>query len=595
MILETLCKRYEDLVKKGKIPLKGWSNEKVSFALKLDENGSIIELVDLRKEEVRGKKKILKPIILQVPEKTKRGSNIDGQFLSDTSSYFLGIDKKGKSERSAMCFKAAKELHLKILKDCNSPMAIAIKNYFNNNNMPHDIEKYEVIKENLNEIIEANSLIFMYQDKFSTEEEKIKKAWYDFSQNSDSIVKGQCLVTGKFDNIARLHPFIKTVSGCLASGGNIVAFNKGNEAFESYGHKDSQGYNACVSEYAAFAYTTALNDLLQDKNHVKHFGGKNCPTTLVYWSEDNLPYYQDVFGEFVFGDNKFDVNNQVIENTLKSINDKKTINYNGIELNTEIPFYILGLSPNVSRISIRFFIEGKFGDILKNIINHYRDMEIQGLKENLFIPLWKLGGSLLNSKSKENNLSPALAGEIMQSIFSGCNYPAALLSSVIMRIRADTDYKDNKGMLNYKISYERCSIIKAYLVRNKGRIISMNLNEAENNTAYLLGRLFAIFEVAYKTSVGGEGYSTIKNKYFNAFCANPARVFPALYKLSSIHLAKIRGGLMIYYEKMIKEIMERLTNPLPDALSLEEQGVLILGYHHQIQKIYTKKEELGNE
>lgn len=63
----------------------------------------------------------------------------------------------------------------------------------------------------------------------------------------------RCLITGKEAGIARIHPAIKGVMGAQAAGAALVSFNA--PAFCSYGHE--QGANAPVSEYAAFAYTTA--------------------------------------------------------------------------------------------------------------------------------------------------------------------------------------------------------------------------------------------------------------------------------------------------------------------------------------------------
>ena len=45
-----------------------------------------------------------------------------------------------------------------------------------------------------------------------------------------------------------------------------------------------------------------------------------------------------------------------------------------IDLNQR--FYILCLAPNAARLSIRFFYENSFGNILKNLSDHYERMAI---------------------------------------------------------------------------------------------------------------------------------------------------------------------------------------------------------------------------
>ena len=83
---------------------------------------------------------------------------------------------------------------------------------------------------------------------------------------------------GEQARIALTHPTMGGVRGAQSSGAAIVSFNQ--EAFKSYG-KD-QGANAPVSEHAAFAYTTALNDLLRKDGPQKVQIGD---ATTVYWAE----------------------------------------------------------------------------------------------------------------------------------------------------------------------------------------------------------------------------------------------------------------------------------------------------------------------
>ncbi|MFQ8843280.1 MAG: type I-C CRISPR-associated protein Cas8c/Csd1 [Clostridium fessum] len=67
----------------------------------------------------------------------------------------------------------------------------------------------------------------------------------------------------------------------------MVSFNA--PAFESYGKE--QSYNAPVGKYAEFAYTTALNYLLSQRNYTFQLGD----TMVVYWAENGQKAYQDVF------------------------------------------------------------------------------------------------------------------------------------------------------------------------------------------------------------------------------------------------------------------------------------------------------------
>ena len=118
----------------------------------------------------------------------------------------------------------------------------------------------------------------------------------------------------------------------------------------------------------------------------------------------------------------------------------------------------------------------------------------------------------------------------------------------------------------------------------------MSLNEATNNTAYLLGRLFAILEVLQKNANPGIN-ATIKDRYFSSACATPASVFPTLLKLAQNHLKKLEGKKW-FYEKKISEIFEKLDGvSMPNNLTLEEQGIFIIGYYHQNNDFYKKAED----
>lgn len=130
MILQALVQYYEDLLANGKITRPGWTSAKVSWALELDENGQLMVLHPLQQEEKRGKKTVLAPCQLQVPEQVKRSSGVAANFLCDNSAYMLGIDGKGKPERAMQCFAAAKELHLAILQNVPGQAAQAVRNFY---------------------------------------------------------------------------------------------------------------------------------------------------------------------------------------------------------------------------------------------------------------------------------------------------------------------------------------------------------------------------------------------------------------------------------------------------------------------------------
>lgn len=119
----------------------------------------------------------------------------------------------------------------------------------------------------------------------------------------------------------------------------------------------------------------------------------------------------------------------------------------------------------------------------------------------------------------------------------------------------------------------------------------MALNEQSTIPAYLLGRLFAVLEKVQQEAIGTMNAS-IKDRYFTSACASPRSVFPTLLRLSQHHIAKAEHGYAS--DRRIQNILNLLDvekNPIPARLTLDEQGVFILGYYHQRADFYTKKTE----
>ena len=115
MILQALTQYYEDLLRLGKINRPGWSKQKLNYSLLLSEEGELLQLLHLQQEVQRGNKTVLGPQEMWVPSPVKRSSGIRPNFLCDTSSYLLGVDGKGRANRSIDCFAASKALHLQLL------------------------------------------------------------------------------------------------------------------------------------------------------------------------------------------------------------------------------------------------------------------------------------------------------------------------------------------------------------------------------------------------------------------------------------------------------------------------------------------------
>lgn len=596
MILQALVHLYDELCKQGKIAEEGWGIAKVSHRIVLDEDGHLQGIVSAKKKVQRGRKEIEVPSEMIVPLPVTRSSGVKANFLCDNSSYFFGKDDKGKPIRAKQCFEAAKEKHHQILDDCESKAARSVLRFFDTWDVDKAAEN-PILKENWDDIATSN-FIFQVDGRDVLEDEAVRAAWNRCSESDETGTdkeQGICLVTGKENQpISILHPKIKGVQGAQSSGANLVSFNA--TAFCSYGYDGMQGENAPVSERAAFAYGTALNHLLADKAHAKQMGD----TTVVYWSEHAIDACQDCFMSFL-SDTVDGMDDVTLDSIMEKMRNGLPASLEGVEISPDEPFYILGLSPNAARISVRFFLRNTFGETMAHMMAHQERLTLSGPAwESGKIPLWKLIKAAENPNSDKSGLSPLLAGSLMRSVLQDSPYPEALFQHVMMRIFADQDKTDDKGQItSYKIGYVRAAFIKAYLLKNRVQHwegqIQMAVNENCTSIAYVLGRLFSVLENVQEKANPGIN-ATIKDRYFNGACATPAVVFPTLLKLSNAHLGKLEAGQAVYFNKKLGALMEKIPMPdtgvpFPARLSLEEQGAFVLGYYQETQSRYGKKED----
>lgn len=574
MILQALTRYYEDLLSRGEIAAPGWAPAKISFALCLNENGALTQIVPTMDEVSKGKKTVFQPQLITLPAAVKRTVSIAANFLWDNSAYLLGIDQKGDPERSLKCFAAAAKLHLAVLDSVDSPNARAILAFFDTWKPEHAAEHPALIRQ-LDDVTAGGNLVFRVDGRKVEKDTAICEAWQRYRDGGESGVKMQCLVTGKEDEIAAVHPSVKGVRDAQSSGAALVSFNA--PAFCSYGRE--QNYNAPVGKYAAFAYTAALNHLLADRDHVQHIGD----TTVVCWAEGTDDAYPGFFSAVIGGGTYGGLSDNDLRAALKRLANGLPCDDLGVDPNR--PFYILGLAPNAARLSVRFFLRDSFGKLMENVNAHYARLEIAGVKYSI-LPLWALLNATVRDFKKQVP-SPVVSGATLRAVFSGTPYPVSLMEAVLLRIRAERD-----------ITWGKAAIIKAYYLKNPHEdcpkeVLTVSLNEASTNPAYTLGRLFSVYEAVQQAANPGIN-ATIKDKYFNSAAAMPASIFPVLNNLCQKHLRKLDARQRVYYDKQIMKLKGVLNENYPARMTLAQQGSFDLGYYHQTQKRYTKKEEKEN-
>ena len=571
-ILAALAHAYERL---PNAPPHGFSREKIGFLISLNDDGTPAGMpVDLRLRE--GPKSIA-PLML-VPQPVKRTAGIAPNFLWDKTPYVLGVTA-GEGKRVAEEHAAFVDRHVEALQETDDLGLKALLLFLESWTAEQFAElgwPEEMKDQNVVFALESERR----QNIHIHDRPKARALWAKVSaegERKDAI----CLVTGENSPVSRLHPSIKGVWGAQSSGASIVSFNL--DAFDSYGHE--KGDNAPVSEAATFAYTTTLNHLLEtgSKNRIQ-IGD----ASTVYWADaSDAASAEEAEGIFaaMFTDVDESMQAQKVGAKLQAIRDGQPLRQAAPELEEGVRFYVLALAPNAARLSIRFWFENDFGVIAENYQRFANDMRIEPPPHDGVPALWKY---LVETAvlGKRENVPPNLAGEWMRAILAGTKYPLTLLSTVLMRIRAD-----------HEVSALRASMLKALLVRNFNREVPMALDPDNKDKGYVLGRLFALYEYIQTAALGPRVNATIRDKFYGAASAQPRKVFPLLDRGSANHLSKVgkvSPGRRINLDRQLGQIMEQLSpdaDPFPASLTSEQQALFGLGYYHQRSDFFKPRDD----
>ena len=561
MILQALKEYYDRKAAdpdSGIAPL-GWERKEIPYLIVLREDGSLVRVEDT--QEKVGKKKRAK--VYLVPQAVKRTVGISANLLWDNVEYVTGVVCKGKPERVAAQHQAFVE-RLTELAEC--PAVKPICTFLATSDRQDKLAFFPEWKEAVEGcafvsfmLVGETCPVFNMRDVV----EKINSGKSSIAKVSDGKI---CLVSGRRDVVAKLHPAIKGVQGTNTTGGNIISFNF--PAACSFGK--SQGENAPIGERAAFEYTTALNTLLSKDSRQKMSIGD---ATTVFWSERKTALEDEFFD--LFGEPEKDNPDKGVAAVERLLASVRTGAFSPEDDTTR--FYVLGLAPNSARISVRFWHNETVAEMERRFADWFENLRIaHGPKDKEHLSLWRLLVSIAPLGNSEN-IPPNLAGAVMRSILDGTPYPATLLSSALVRIKADRD-----------VTYPRAKLIKAFLNQNKERKLTVSLDKENTNVGYRLGRLFAILEKIQEEANPGIN-ATIRDKFYASASSTPNAVFGNLMRLKNHHLGKLSQGRAIYFEKLLGEVIAEVPS-FPAHLSLDEQGDFAIGYYHQRQDFFTKKE-----
>lgn len=602
MILQALSNYYQRLLAQGEEGLApfGYSPEKISYEILLAPDGRVVDVNDIR--DTSGKKPL--PRMMNVPQPPKRASNIAPCFLWDKTSYVLGVSVSSK--RADKEHEAFRALHQENLASTDDPGLKALLSFL----AAWTPERFAAtpFKE---EMLDTNVVFRLDGETCYLHERAAAQAILVnlLAAQEEDALTGMCLVTGEQSTLARLHASIKGVTGSQANGASIASFN--DDAYLSYfgslikatstKKENNTGANAPISIQAAFAYTTVLNHLLRRSEHNRQ-RIQIGDTSVVFWAEaanaEDAEQAEFTFASLLNTGPDDGKEAAHVHKVLEKVSKGRPLHEIDPRLHEETRMFVLGLAPNASRISVRFWQEDTLGGFVHRLAEHAQDLHLEPVpwktpptaRRLVLATVPHREGAMPKMDDAFNNL----VGEFMRAILSGGLYPRSLLANTIMRIRTDGH-----------LSGLRAALCKGILVReqrlginHQNEEIPVSLNKQSTSPGYRLGRLFAVLEAAQRSALGGQVNATIRDRFYGAASATPASVFPMLLRNTQNHIAKLRKdkpGLAVNLEKDIQEIIEGLSDSFPRSLRMEEQGRFAIGYYHQSQSRFVKSDAVDTD
>jgi CRISPR-associated protein Csd1 len=575
MIMQALVDYYD---RSDGLPAPGWERRRIPFLIEINREGRFVQLTSLRAGPKAAD--VAASLVPKAEVRSGVKSYEKPNLLWDHIGFVVGHAKSDASSDIALANRQLEHFRLRV-----SEMASAIptnagvravKLFYESNE--HERVRSDLHWEECTGIAGCNVTFRLTDEIDLVIQDTEVRAFVDSKvsggeSSSESSPPAVCLVTGETDIIQRLH---FPIGGVGEKPAPLAAINDGSlPAFSSFGKH--QGENFPIGQRVAFKYSTALNHLLRPDSPQKLRIGD---AVAVFWAQKPDPI-EDTLAQILGGDDNPDAHVQQVKALYEAIRSGTYAEAHG-----STAFYVLGLAPNAARIAVRFWHAAPLSDIAVRITRWFDDLKmVRGTNDPEYPSLFRLLTSVA-VQNKADNIPPRLGGDLVRAIFTGSPYPATWLSAAVQRCRAEQ-----------QVNYLRAATIKAALRRaalpglpaTQPWELKDMLDLANPSPAYRLGRLFATLEKIQEEASPGLN-ATIRERYYGAACSSPVTVFTTLLRLKNHHLAKIASrGRVVNLERLLGEIIGGIDG-FPSQLSLPDQGRFAVGYYHQRQDFFTRKD-----
>ena len=595
MLIRALCDYAEKQADNG-IP-EGWQKQSIHFRILLTSEGDVRDIVDVREPvEIPAKggkmKTVLRPKTVLLPFRTQKTA-IDSNTVEHRPLYIFGLEydtEKGFTADSAKAQKshaAFVQHELAFIGGLDSEICLAYRRFLEKW-VPEEMTQHPALLALGKEYKSAYFGFGLGIGQSNLEDdpqlrERCAQAMRSAQDSGSEQVEAVCCILGERGPVARIHDKISGFPGGQSSGCVLVGMKE--SAFESYGK--TQSYNSNISERAMKLYTKTLNALISDSRHFKKLGD----LVILYFAISADDSAECAWLSDLLTDSPADAEqeNYELDRLMQEVRQGRLNALAEQGFDPAVTFYIAGLTPNATRLCQKFIVRDSFGAIVQHLAQFQQELRIGAHTKQ--ISFRQIEKQLISPKAKDDKVPPPLMTALMLAAINGTRYPDGLLSTVIRRVKTDSNEEKNRFI---RLNDIRAGIIKACLNRKaKKEEIKLAWDEQNRNPAYLCGGLFAVYEKIQQDASGGGLNRTIKDAYFASACSRPASVMPKLAMLSQNHLKKLTEGGNVYYQRMIGSLMEGLADAFPATLSLDDQGRFIIGYYHMNRKLWsgTEKQE----
>ncbi|HPB31427.1 MAG TPA: type I-C CRISPR-associated protein Cas8c/Csd1 [Candidatus Sumerlaeota bacterium] len=560
----------------------GFKPKDVRWLIVLDDNGQFLDIMELGDTDDRRNKgrSFLSPDMSQ--PQMKSGGIIKSHFLTDALDVVLLYGKNADDPKTIKKHEYFKNFLL--LASSSMPVLKIMSDVLT------DADKIELIRQRAAEkkIKDTDKITFQIGDILPLETSDWHDWWRSFLKNlsgqsgdqQQTLVSGsmRCFISGGLVDPEKTHPKISGLGdvGGQASGSVMIGFDK--DSFASYNLEQSK--NAAVSVTMAAAYRAALDHLI--KNSAKRFGG----VKIIHWFKGKIADQDDPLSWLEETGEQAELN--AIARARKMLESIHSGERPDLKENY---YYSMTMSGAGGRVMLRDWMEGRFENLVENILCWFEDLSIVNVKDGALAPPCKFLAVLGSTVRVLDDLAAPHIAAMLRVAIRQEMIPMHFLAAALNR------FKINAIQDNY-IHAASPGLLKAYHIRknrmkgglNMSDVLKPGLNEDHPDPAYHCGRLMAVLAALQRSALGDVGAGIIQ-RYYAAASATPALVLGRLTRTSQFHLDKLEGGLRYWYQDKIASIWSRIRDYPPRMLNLEEQSLFALGYYQQLADLRTKKSD----